>query len=647
MSISLLRFSYVWIGLSLSCFCVAQPSKTDSLQSLLSTLLPEGKSFADDTTRVVLLCALGQSVIPEKASFFLEQAGTLAHKINWAKGKMQANFELGVTCGLLTSYYRGVQFLFKALNIAEQQKDAEMQGRILYQLGNYYDQMGDSTRGLKYHLQALKVLPAASAQRPKMLNILGTDYYLLKNFKEAERYFIGGLAASKAAKNFKVESYCLDNLAILSLEQGDYVQSSTYLKEYEQLLTRHHLAKDGFYNVLFKWYMKQNKFVEAQKEAYNFYHLALSVKQPHALATAHRILHELYEAKGDTKNALTHYKAWVAFKEQNEREMKKKLFEALKFEYDNENQRIKIKNLDGQLVQKDYEQNLFIIGLTALGIILTLLFWNNHLLNRKNAQIDDQKNELTKLKDDLTDSNRKLLGFNETLEKTIAERTNDLTLANQELIRKNQEIQQAFVIGKTQERKRVASELHDNLGSTISGLIWQLQSVMPENLTQTEQDIYDGLIQQMRNAYTEIRHISHHLLPKELENGLISALERLLADLNRNDKTQFLIRGHLPQQFLSQAQETELYSICLEVINNTLKHAGATECILLFEPKERHLELRINDNGQGFDLQNLGNRGRGLANIEDRIKALNATIQIHSMPMQGTSFFICVPINQS
>ena len=219
--------------------------------------------------------------------------------------------------------------------------------------------------------------------------------------------------------------------------------------------------------------------------------------------------------------------------------------------------------------------------------------------------------------------------------------------AQQQLIdtlqQQNQQISSALLQGQTLERKRVAADLHDNLGSTLSALRWSLEAIDKTKLTQPEQSVYVTLNQQLNQAYDDIRLLSHNLLPDELaKQGLAIALTILIDKLNRNTPVRFHLL--LPDTFQRHDQQTEfeLYSICLELLNNILKHANATEVHLTLIQSNTTLELLVSDNGVGLD----GHRkeGKGLQNVTARVDALGGAWAINSNPGEGVQHQITIPI---
>jgi two-component system, sensor histidine kinase LadS len=206
----------------------------------------------------------------------------------------------------------------------------------------------------------------------------------------------------------------------------------------------------------------------------------------------------------------------------------------------------------------------------------------------------------------------------------------------------NKEILEALVRGQKLERKRVAADLHDSLGGTLSAIRWTLSSFNPEGLTHKEQQVYESLVEMTNEAHQRIRFLSHNLLPENLEkDGLKVSLEKLMDKLNRSNKTTFDSQITLTER-LEKQTEFELYSICLELINNIIKHASATEARIRLYHRDAFIYLEIFDNGKG--IQEYTQQGKGLKNIQDRVSSLKGTWQIESTD-QGTRASAQVPVS--
>ena len=214
---------------------------------------------------------------------------------------------------------------------------------------------------------------------------------------------------------------------------------------------------------------------------------------------------------------------------------------------------------------------------------------------------------------------------------------------NRLLRRKNAQLQAASLQGQTLERQRVAADLHDNLGSTLSALHWNLEAMDTTKLSAAEQAVYATINQQVSQAYNDVRLISHNLLPDELSRqGLAVALCHLVDKMNRNTSVHFRLTGTDALPRLDQQTEFELYSICLELLNNTIKHAHATEGFIDLTQANGMLYMTVGDNGAGIDNQRTD--GRGLHNVAARVESLGGTWRVESGPGGGVQNRIAVPV---
>jgi two-component system, NarL family, sensor histidine kinase LiaS len=161
-----------------------------------------------------------------------------------------------------------------------------------------------------------------------------------------------------------------------------------------------------------------------------------------------------------------------------------------------------------------------------------------------------------------------------------------------------------------------------------------LGAINKNNLNHREQEVYQHVQNTIEQAYDQVRLLSHNFLPEELEKqGLWVALEELVRKLNKNTPVKFSLQLPENQARLDAKTEFELYSICLELINNILKHAQATQASVRFEVESGKLRLMLSDNGKGL-FEN-GSTGKGLRNIAERVKSLNGNWQVKSEERLG------------
>ena len=213
---------------------------------------------------------------------------------------------------------------------------------------------------------------------------------------------------------------------------------------------------------------------------------------------------------------------------------------------------------------------------------------------------------------------------------------------NRKLRAKNREIKEALLKGQTIERKRVAQELHDNLSAKISGIRWRLESIQPKFETEKQDNIYNSTINALAEVYTDVRLISHNLLPEELETkGLKVAIQKLVEELNSLGKTHFKNETSENIGRFEGKIEYEVFSILLEVSNNILKHSQATEAVVILEKSRNSLIMKISDNGIGLSEKSEKN-GMGMPNLRSRVASLKGKIEF--VNKAGLSVEIEIPV---
>ena len=192
------------------------------------------------------------------------------------------------------------------------------------------------------------------------------------------------------------------------------------------------------------------------------------------------------------------------------------------------------------------------------------------------------------------------------------------------------------------ERKRIATDLHDELGGIFSTLKLKLNQLDPQKHNQTAlaetREIIDIGID-------SVRRISHSMTPPGLEMfGLTDALGNLCQKMAAPPQlnTSFTCSSDFPR--LDLKLELGLYRIVQELLNNSIRHAEASNINLYLAQSEGEVILEYEDDGKGFDPAILHDRrGLGLKNIEARVNYLNARIQWHTQPGNGLKTILTVP----
>ncbi|RRJ92241.1 hypothetical protein EG240_03430 [Paenimyroides tangerinum] len=205
-----------------------------------------------------------------------------------------------------------------------------------------------------------------------------------------------------------------------------------------------------------------------------------------------------------------------------------------------------------------------------------------------------------------------------------------------EKLKHEQNLKNAIIKVQDQERKEIASELHDQISNKLNLVILNLNNL------ETEQDDFVKQIKgDIRKIIDKNRDISHYLFPVEIENiGIIFTLQDLSLKYRTKDfKIELLSRSGIT--FDSKLTEIQLYRVIQESLTNTLKYSKATVFSIHFRTYKNRVILVISDNGIGFDAKNI-NKGLGLTGIETRLSSINASFKIKSKPNKGTQLIIAV-----
>lgn len=226
----------------------------------------------------------------------------------------------------------------------------------------------------------------------------------------------------------------------------------------------------------------------------------------------------------------------------------------------------------------------------------------------------------------------------------IAEQKAKIHVQEVEELLQEQELKMvnAALEGQEVERKRVAKDLHDRLGSMLTTLKWQFDSLMESTATPVKP--LEEANHLLDEAYHEVRRIAHDMNSGVLAKfGLVPALEELAQSLQKDGLLQVEIVTFGLQKRLATTLEIISYRIIQELVGNILKHAQASQITIQVSRLENHLQLAVEDNGRGFDPIKIAT-GMGLKNIEARLQNLQGKLDIDSGKGGGTGIFIDIPL---
>jgi len=204
------------------------------------------------------------------------------------------------------------------------------------------------------------------------------------------------------------------------------------------------------------------------------------------------------------------------------------------------------------------------------------------------------------------------------------------------------ELLHTIVNTQEEERKRIARDLHDELGAALS--IGRMQLVQLENQDIISPENIKPIRELMETTMASTRHISHQLMPLQLaQMGLEKSLLSLLNKVNQTGELQTHIAIAKNLNKLPWLLEIGLYRIYSELINNTLKHAQATVIEISIFQDQQQLFCRYTDNGKGLPEKML-NQGLGLKSLKSRVELFEGDINFGNHDNGGFYAKITIPI---
>lgn len=213
--------------------------------------------------------------------------------------------------------------------------------------------------------------------------------------------------------------------------------------------------------------------------------------------------------------------------------------------------------------------------------------------------------------------------FNGLLERLSAERT--LTA-------------RASIVAQEEERARIAGELHDDIGQTLTFLLLRLSMLAGQVPAELRADV-ESITAAAREGLDEVRAISRRLRPAALaELGLIAALDNLVAKL---DTAGLSVTVDLqPGLVAHEERDLALYRIAQEALSNVVRHAHATRVSISVSHGAQDVELVVTDDGMGVD----GEWGVGSYSMRERARVLGGTFERIATAGVGITVRVCLPI---
>ncbi len=221
-----------------------------------------------------------------------------------------------------------------------------------------------------------------------------------------------------------------------------------------------------------------------------------------------------------------------------------------------------------------------------------------------------------------------------------------LKRAETDRLRSERRVLNAIINTEETEKKRFAKDLHDGLGPLLSTVKMSLSALTPRMTDPVGKEILANTNHVVNEALNTIREVANNLSPHVLSNlGVASAISTFAAKVNSTRSVSIEFRTNMEGERFETDKEVVLYRAACELINNGMKHSGASKIEMDLHRHQKIITLQYLDNGRGFDTAQLTSEeppGMGIPNIETRVRSVDGVFVLESSKGKGTSALIRV-----
>jgi two-component system sensor histidine kinase UhpB len=192
------------------------------------------------------------------------------------------------------------------------------------------------------------------------------------------------------------------------------------------------------------------------------------------------------------------------------------------------------------------------------------------------------------------------------------------------------------------ERRRIARELHDEVGQTLTAVALQVERAATDRSTEV-QTLHE-ITTVIHRSLDDVRRIARELRPEALEDlGLTGALIAMCLRIERHGKARIQreLQGDLPE--LTSEVELVIYRVAQEALTNALRHSGASQMRLALQHEQDRVLLTVEDDGRGLPDEARGG-GDGLVGMRERALLIHGELLVGSSPAGGVRIALAVPI---
>lgn len=668
-------------------------TRTDEVISNLNKALEINRNIKNDTVNAFCYYALAycyRNIGDMKMAIQYQQMCLEAYTgIELTKGMISSLNELGILYNNIGEYQKSIEHYLKGIKLAEQTNNKHL-GGMLHNVALVYRILGKNNTAIKYLLESLELKPDTATHYNNYLNI-GVAYKAMGNDSLARSYYNKAMQICETYNLGQSErNNVLHAMYPILLENGGFnealqclMEIKTYEEEngFKRSLATTYLSISKAYHSFAKYdesVLYAQKAIDMAKETEANPVLLESYLQKYSLywelENYKESTHTLWEYNKLRDSLFTLDKQKHAEELMAQFDVERKEQELKLLRKDQEIKEIALRNKQNELGKQRLEnalvaqKNMLLNKeneLQALNLKKKQIEANELKIVVKETEVQKLKYEKEQaiLKQKNTIKNFAIAGagilivvafgmvvlYQQKLKTAELLRIKTEEISKQEIyqIIREQEILalNANLEGQEKERKRIAQELHDGIGGNLASIKLSLANLV----TEASDNSLKSIVNSVDKTYKEVREISHNLLPSNLYKSTFIRLINSYID-NFLSKTNIAVNfAAFPEDELNNLSgdiKVELYRIIQELMNNIVKHAQATSVEVQLSFRDQLVNLMVEDNGIGFDINKL-HMGIGLRNIKSRVQGLSGEINIDSSPSKWTLVNIEIPVSES
>ncbi len=514
--------------------------------------------------------------------------------------------------------YQGINdsaasYFMQATRYFEELKDSMKLGILYSNLGIVFSNLRQPNRAIHYNQQAILMAEASG----DLLGVgyasvnLGAEYKRISKYDSARHFLEKGLSIANKAKVLDLEKDALVSLGFIQLKLGDEEKAERY---FLRALELSRLLKSDYgivssYEGLASIFYQRKDFLNTKRYLSEAIALAVKGSFNEELKNLYLLQYETEQSLGNHKLALIAYRQYTALKDSMSNVDIQKNISLLDQQYQTERK-------EKMLLQKDLQinsqkvllqnKNAWVIISTGAAVLMLLLAFVAWGYFRQRRKADQHENELKQLQ----------LSYN----------------------------------AKEEERNRIAGELHDDLGATLSSI--HIYSTVAERSLKDNPEKALNVLQQINHSTRQVMENMSDIVwamkqEQAGEKSFSGRIKNYGYDLltSKNIECEYQIEEQAENLLRNLDAKKNILLVVKEAMNNISKYSGATKAEITMHADASTLYILIGDNGKGFRVgENI--HGNGLGNMKNRTEHLGGKFSLQSEPGRGTIVELSLPLTR-